>query len=141
MYTNTSATLYCAHALDRNTVQYFRVVLRDVFWDDNKQSNFLKSGSSAADRATVFIPFSVQTEGKRYVKPMEWTQASLEDAQGLFTLKTKDFLVKGVCGYTHEAGQPISELTKRYDDVITLTSVDSKDFGSEFMRHWQIGGA
>ena len=28
-----------------------------------------------------------------------------------------------------------------YDDVYNVTKVDEKDFGSEEMRHWEIGGA
>ena len=54
--------------------------------------------------------------------------------------------LKGIIDYeiNNSSSQKISEslsyLKNNYDYVMTISIVDMKDFGSENMRHWEIGG-
>lgn len=141
MVTNTPATLYAAYRAQNGQTVYLRTVLRDVFWEEDRQARFSKDGSDCAAHAEIFIPFSVDAQGKRYAAPREWARAGLSGADGLFTFQAKDFLVKGVCEYRHGEGHPVSELLEQYDGATTITSVETNDFGSADMRHWRIGGA
>ena len=53
---------------------------------------------------------------------------------------------KGIVDYEidNTSSKTISEglmyLRNNYDSVMTISVVDEKDFGSEAMRHWELGG-
>ena len=72
MYTNTGATLY-NYDRDKTTgkVTYRRTHLKNVFWDDSKQSNVLKSGLTSVESVNISVPFDVDAEGKTYKSPKE----------------------------------------------------------------------
>ena len=54
-----------------------------------------------------------------------------------WTLKVDDYLVKGiVTDFT-----TIADLLENYADVIKITKIGVKDYGSEDMWHWAITGA
>ena len=147
MYTNTGATLY-NYDRDKATgkVTYRRTYLRNVFWDDSKQSNVLKSGLTSVESVNISIPFDVDTEGKTYKSPKEYLNSIDKDNSFTFTANSQDLIVKGIIDYEidNSSSQKISEslsyLKNNYDYVMTISIVDMKDFGSENMRHWEIGG-
>ncbi len=60
----------------------------------------------------------------------------LEYKAGYFTLQEGDRVVKGAIDF--EITGKISDLDKEYE-AFTITSVDTKDFGSLYMRHWEVG--
>lgn len=147
MYTNTSATLY-NYDRDKKTgkVTYRRTVLENVFWDDSKQSNVLKSGLTSAESVNVCVPFDVKTNGKTYVSPK--TYMNSEDKENIFTFvaNSQDLIVKGTIDYEvdNTSNQTISEslsyMKNNFDYVMTVSVVDMKDFGSKHMQHWELGG-
>ena len=51
MYTNADITLYSY--VDN---KYIRKVIKDVFWNEVKESNTLKSGLNTADSVKIFVP-------------------------------------------------------------------------------------
>lgn len=119
----------------------FITVLRGVFMDATKASNVRSSGLEGADSVNLFVPFSVRaTDGvslldKVYVDPKEFESAT--DKSGLWTLRIGDFFVKGEV----VVDKDFQHINLNYDDVYRITKVDKKDFGSESMRHWEVGGA
>lgn len=147
MYTNTGATLY-NYDRDKTTdkVTYRRTHLRNVFWDDSKQSNVLKSGLTSVESVNISVPFDVDAEGKTYKSPKEYLNSTDKDNSFTFTANSQDLIVKGIIDYeiNNSSSQKISEslsyLKNNYDYVMTISIVDMKDFGSENMRHWEIGG-
>lgn len=147
MYTNTGATLY-NYDRDKATgkVTYRRTYLRNVFWDDSKQSNVLKSGLTSVESVNISVPFDVDAEGKTYKSPKEYLNSTDKDNSFTFTANSQDLIVKGIIDYeiNNSSSQKISEslsyLKNNYDYVMTISIVDMKDFGSENMRHWEIGG-
>lgn len=95
---------------------WVRTVVRGVLWDAVKAVNVLKSGTTSADSAKIIIPYTVMAAG---------------------TIQTGDKLVKGA--QTYEVVSKPSELNERFSDMVTVTSVDPKDFGGD-MKHWEVGG-
>jgi len=127
---------------------YNITILRGVFLDVSKAANVMKSGLASADAATLYIPMSIKAvngetgEEQKFVSPKEYEQ--LEDVSGYWTLRTGGkssvtdcFFVKGEV--VEEASY--SDISRRYDDVYDVTSVDTKDFGSKSMWHWEVGGS
>ena len=119
----------------------FVTVLRGVFMDAAKASNVRASGLEGADSVNLFVPFSVRaTDGvslldKRYVDPKEFEKA--KDKSDLWTLRVGDFFVKGEV----VEDEDFQYINANFDDVYRITKVDKKDFGSESMQHFQVGGA
>lgn len=136
MYSNASITIYNKYT-DRTTRTdaYKRTVIKNVFFDEKKATNRLQSGLIDADQVLLLIPFDHDSQAK-YVAPIEFKE--LEDKQNHFTLQNGDRIVKGDIDY--EITGRISDLDKEYQ-TFTITSVDTKDFGSKKMRHWEVGGS
>lgn len=134
MYTNASITIY-NRKLDTTTRTdvWHRTVIEKVFWDDTKAYNRLQSGALQADEVNVFIPFDYISENE-YISPIEYKQ--LSDPEGYFTLQTGDKITKGSIDTEVENITELDELVQAF----TITSVDTKDFGSKHMRHWEVGG-
>ena len=149
MYAPHTVTLYnVVQETDPGTFQdvekLYVTVLRGVFLEASKAVNVLESGLEGADAVNLYIPFSVDakdgTSGKdkRYVGPQEFFSA--DDKSGMWTLSTKGnggttFFVKG------EFVTDNASVALAHDDCYNVTKVDMKDFGSEDMRHWEVGGA
>lgn len=116
-------------------------VLRGVLVDASKASNVRTSGLEGADSVNLFIPFSVKASDglslmdKSYVAPKEFESAA--DKSGLWTLRIGDVFVKGEVVEDND----FQYINANYDDVYRITKVDKKDFGSESMRHFEVGGA
>ena len=149
MYTNADATLYNYYKNKTSgKVTYTRTQLHGIFWDDTKQSNVLKSGLSTIESVSIYIPFSVNTDGKEYLPPKEYNKLSESDLSKYYTFATnsQDLIVEGLIDYnidnttsqTISAG--LSYLKNNYDKVMTISAVDEKNYGSDGMRHWELGG-
>lgn len=134
MRTNADVTIYNRY-FDKTarTDKYKRTVLYGVFWDDRKAVNRLQSGLESADSVNVLVPFNVTTD-KEYIEPRQYQK--LDDNSNHFTLQEGDRVVKGVIDF--EITGKLSDLDKEYE-AFTITSVDTKDFGSPHMRHWEVG--
>ncbi len=137
MRTNADITLYNYH-----DGKYYRKVVKEVFWDNVKQSNILKSGAVVSDAVSLFIPVSSLPEG--YTKPKQYN--NLTDVANKYTLQanSKDLIVKGESAFefdntsqaTVSAG--VKYLKDNYDDVVTVSIVDEKLFGDESMQHYKL---
>lgn len=145
MYAPHTVTLYYVteDQVTFETTNYI-TVLDGVFMDAAKAANVRTSGLENADAVNLFIPFDVSaTDGvtgatKIYVSPKRFE--AMEDKSDVWTLATGNncFFVKGV---VLEPEQNFQYINLNYDDVYRVTKVDEKDFGSEDMRHWEVGGA
>lgn len=100
--------------------KYTREVITNVFWDNVKQSNVLKSGVVTADSVKIIIP----------------TEEDIE-FEG-----SKDIVVKGELTYEFDntsqqtISNSIKHLKDNYKDVVTVNVVDSKLFGG--LSHIQL---
>lgn len=129
MYTNADMTLYNRYLNPETRLDKWKLThIKGVFWNNRKGANMRKGGMDTADSVLVLIPLSKSG----YVEPKAYT-----GADNTWTLKPGDKIVQGLIQLevTH-----ISELEKLYDHVHDITQVDKKDYGSQHMRHWEIGG-
>lgn len=135
MRTNADITIYNRYFdLETRLDKYQRTVLKGVFWDEKKAVNTIQSGLESADKVFIAIPFKVSSN-RRYLSPKEFEKA--EDKSKYFTLQESDRVVRGAIDF--EIDRKVSDLDKEYE-AFTITSVDTKDFGSPHMRHWEVSG-
>ena len=79
---------------------YERLVIKNVYWDECKKSNTIKSGMTNTDTVTVIIP----------------TSKDIQIEEG------KDLIVKGVCEFTGTE-KVLKNLCENYN-AKTITTVD-----------------
>lgn len=114
---------------DGTTEKWQRTVLYGVLWDAVKGATVRRTGVTSADSLQLIIPMA----GRRgYRPPKEW--AGLTDKSGFWTLQSGDMVALGALEY--EIVKSSSEL-RDFDHVLTITSVDTKNFGGP-LRHWEV---
>lgn len=148
MYAPHTVTVYnVSENVDTFETERKYTVLDGVFLDISKAANVIKSGLESADAATLFIPFRVKAydpvsgKARAYIEPTRY--AELPDKDDYWTLSVGDgssgvpcFFVKGIVA----EDLPYGSIRNKYDFVYDVTSVDTRDFGSASMQHWQVGG-
>jgi hypothetical protein len=96
-----------------NNGQYTKTIIKEIFWDNVKSSNILKSGLVNADSTKILIK----------------TDVSINFNLG------RDLIVKGEVNYNidNSTEQKISEgikyLKDNFKEVVTVSAVDEKLFG------------
>lgn len=135
MRTNTGCTIYNLYIVS-GAECYQRTQLSAVAWQNRKAANVIASGLLAADSATVYIPLAL---GVSYLKPLTWQALSVKT--GYWTLAVGDVIVKGLVTDEITGGFTMTDLKAKYDDVVTIHSVDTMDAGSLSMQHWQVGAS
>ena len=139
---NTPATLYNYHK-DPVTKEegWYRTVLYGVHWENNKAVNVITSGLSTADGVTIFIWDDVKTDGKEYVSPKKYASLPSNMIEKYWTLEEgKDRMITGIV-YDTTSPVIIDRFVSKYDDCMTVKSVDRRDFGSKRMHHWEVNGS
>jgi hypothetical protein len=146
METNSNLTIYNRY-IDATTrsEKYQRVQIIAVMWENRKASNVLATGGNmAADSVSVYIP---RQRGANYLAPKAWQ--ALTSKTGKWTLQIGDVIVRGlVSDEIHDAvvsppsaAFTLTDLKAKYDDVLTIRSVDLMDAGSYSLQHWQLGAS
>lgn len=123
MFTNADATLYLYRKNGKN-VSYLRQPIEEVYWEDVRQSTFIKTGQRDAASVLLVIPFESLTD------PLMLTQG-------------KDLVVKGIVedeidGSTPETlSKSLAALKEKYH-YLTVTTVDEYLYGSESVQHYEL---
>lgn len=123
MYTNADVTLYLYSKCGKQE-SYKRVFVEDVFWDDVKQSNVLKTGQRDSDSVLLVIPLESLFE------PVKFTSG-------------KDLAVKGQCNMElnctdQKALAESLQMLRQCHGCVTVMTVDEKLYGSESMQHYEL---
>lgn len=121
MYTNADVTLYL-YREQCGRVYYRQVFVEDVFWDDVKQANVLKTGQRDTDSVLLVIPLDSLFEEIRFTPG-------------------KDLAVKGQCNQMIDCTdqKTMSESMWRLRETrhfCTVMTVDEKLFGGE--PHYEL---
>ena len=106
--------------------------LYGIFWENTKGANVIKSGMKDADGVRVFIPFAVGCD-KAYCSPLAFKE---NPTTNVFTLRPEDKLVYGIVDHVGS----IAGLADVFDCVATITAVDTMNYGSADMQHWEVSG-
>ena len=123
MYTNADVTLYLYSKCGKQE-SYRREFVEEVFWDDVKQSNVLKTGQRDSDSVLLVVPLV------NLFEPIHFTAG-------------KDLAVKGQCNIEIDCTDQktmsnlLAEL-KKYHNSVTIMTVDEKMYGSESMQHYEL---
>lgn len=143
MITNADITIYNSY-YDKNEGKnkYQRTYLRGVnFQTSNSIKNDRVRGLISDDTVSIYIPFTVDSEDKKYIKPKAFNRLSEYERENYFTFNTTDKIVRDIIDFeiTGENGENIAYLDNYYDDVYTITNVTTNDNGSLDMQHWRVG--
>lgn len=135
MLYNVDITVYNrAYDTVNKTEVYYRSVVSSVEWENRKGANIIASGGYLdSDQATIYIPITKSG----YLAPRAWE--ALATKTGYWTLRPEDIIVKSAVTDSISSAFTITQLRKKYDDVLTITSVDTMDFGSISMQHFAVG--
>lgn len=118
-----------------DTERYVSTVIDGVFWEDTRAANMRQSGGAdGADSIAVIIPFNAD-----YQKPYKMPQAYAVDPVESWTLRPNDYIVKGAYLFNFDTAG-FREFEKSTDYIHKITKVDTMDFGSKHMQHWEVGG-
>lgn len=123
MYTNADVTLYL-YSKDGKTEKYTRTPIEDVYWEDVKQSSFLKTGQRNACSVLLVIPLESLDE------PVKFTEGH-------------DLAVKGIvadeidCSSQEAMSMALAAL-KASHQYVTVTTVDERLYGSESVQHYEL---
>lgn len=137
MQTNADCTIYNKYSTG-TAIEYKRTELHGVFWSNRKAANVIASGMQNADSAAIYIPILVECS-KEYKAPKQWDALSTADKALYWTLKPGDLIVRGIITYEIPTGTE-AILTKTYDDVLKITTVDLNNGGSIVLQHFKVGG-
>lgn len=135
MKTNCQATLYNIHINPTTRAEVCqRTVLNAVYWENRRAANKIASGGDIkSDKVLIMISFS---EGEDYLEPVAWH--ALTSKIGKWTLQTGDIVVKGSVSDEISGSFTVSDLKKKYNDVLRISSVDTMDAGNERVWHWEV---
>lgn len=126
---NDTVTVYNKY-IASNVERWKRTVLPGVYWNAVNGAVLRKTGAASADSVVVIIPRSLPG----YTKPKAWE--ALPNKSGSWTVQAGDMIVKGIV--TIEITRSAAKELDSYDDVLTITTVDDKDFGS--LAHLEVSG-
>lgn len=123
MYTNADVTLYL-YSKEGKVERYTRMPVEGVYWEDVRQSTYLKTGQRDVTSVLLVIPLE-SLEG-----PIRLTQG-------------KDLAVKGIvedeidCSSQEAMSKSLAAL-KTACGFVTVTTVDERLYGSESMQHYEL---
>lgn len=123
MYTNADVTLYL-YSKEGKTETYTRKPVEGVYWEDVKQSTFLKTGQRNACSVLLVIPLESLDE------PVKFTEG-------------KDLAVKGIiedeidCSSQEAMSKSLAAL-KASHQYVTVATVDGRLYGSESVQHYEL---
>jgi hypothetical protein len=133
MKTNTAITVYNKY-ISAGVEAWQRTVIPAAQWENRKAANVIKSGMLEADSVVIFVLFLY---GSAYLKQKAWQ--ALTTKTGYWTLQVGDYIVKGSVADEITTNFTITDLKAKYDDVVKITTVDTLDYGSAALQHWQVG--
>lgn len=117
--------------MDANHKKTYKVSYVKGFWCSNDGVSINGTQLTKNDGLSARILMNDNRNGE-YQKPEEFKKE-----QKTWTLQNDDYLVKGkVVDFT-----TITKLLENYREVIKITNVAIKDYGSEDMWHFAITGA
>lgn len=117
--------------IDSDHKKAYKVSYVKGFWSSNDGVSINGTQLTKSDGLSARILMN-DNRNKAYQKPGEFKKK-----QKTWTLQNDDYLVKGKV----EDFTTITKLLENYQDVIKITNIAIKDYGSEDMWHFAITGA
>ncbi|WP_148550663.1 DUF6751 family protein [Paraclostridium bifermentans] len=143
MITNSDITLYNSYYDNESGLnKYKRTYLYGVnFQASNVIKNDRVRGLIEDNSISIYIPFLVDSKGKKYMKPKDYARLSEDEKEQYFTFSISDKVVRGIIDFeiTGENNKNIAFLESYYDDVYNISTIATNDCGYYDMQHWRVG--
>ena len=123
MYTNADVTLYL-YGKDGKAEKYIRMPIEGVYWEDVRQSTYLKTGQR--DGTSVLL-----------VIPMESLDGPIKLTQGK-DLAVKGIIEDGIDCSSQEAMSKSLAAFKAAHGFVTIVTVDERLYGSESVQQYEL---
>lgn len=123
MFTNADVTLYL-YSKEGKVEKYTRTPIEGVYWEDVKQSTFLKTGQRDACSAQLVIPLESLGE------PVKFTQGK--------DLAVKDVIEDEIDCSSQEAMSKSLAALRVAHGFLTVVTVDERLYGSESVQHYEL---
>lgn len=117
--------------IDKEHKTQYKVSYIKGFWSSNDGISINGTQITKADGLSARILIH-DSRNEKYQTPKDF-----EKIQKAWTLKPDDYLIKGIV----ENFTTITKLLDDYQEVIKITNIATKDYGSEDMQHFVITGA
>lgn len=117
--------------IDKEHKPQYKVSYVKGFWSSSDGISINGTQLTKNDGAAAKILIN-DSRNEKYQEPKEFLKGPKT-----WTLKNDDYLIKGIV----KDFTTISKLLEDYQDVIKITNIATKDYGSEDMRHFAITGA
>lgn len=117
--------------IDENHKKTYKVSYIKGFWSSNDGVSINGTQLTKNDGLSARILIN-DNRNEEYQKPEEFKKE-----QKTWTLQNDDYLVKGIV----EDFSTIIKLLENYQEVIKITNVAIKDYGSNDMWHFAVTGA
>ncbi len=117
--------------IDKEHKPQCKVSYVKAFWSSNDGININGTQLTKNDGLSARILMN-DSRNEEYQEPQDFRKE-----QKTWTLQNDDYLVKGIV----KDFTTISKLLEDYQDVIKITNIATKNYGSEDMWHFAITGA
>lgn len=143
MITNADITIYNKYFdKEEKCTKYKRTYIQGVNYriSDGVSSLSTQKGASNNNEIIIYIPFSVYSESKTYLRPKAYEALSDTERDCYYTLNAGDIIIRGIIDFelTGEQGSNLKVLSENYDDISTVSNVITYDFGSDNLKHWKV---
>lgn len=120
--------------------KYIRYDLNNVFWDETKEANSIKMGTSNANSVNMFVD-----NLENYVPASDWKLLTIEEMKKKFTFQKTDYIIKST-SFTINAPEEFnseSALTTYFglDYAHKMVSFDEKILPNRRTSHFEIAGS
>ncbi|HIG0355972.1 TPA: DUF6751 family protein [Clostridium sporogenes] len=132
LFKNADITIYNKWYDSVNDMdKYQRTVIKGVNWQGKRNGTVSDKGLLLADSALIFID-----KLDNYISPKRFARLTPEERPNYFTFSVGDKIVKGEVDFEVTGISPyrISDLEKKFDDVIDIKSV------SKLSSHFEVEG-
>lgn len=92
-------------------------VIEGVFWQEKVGARLTQGGHYEANEVHIFIPFSARCK-----REFATSEAFQEKPTDFFTLRPEDKIMRGITS----------------GESLTILSVDTFDYGSKDLQHWEV---
>ncbi|MGL6008230.1 MAG: hypothetical protein ACRC1D_02125 [Culicoidibacterales bacterium] len=112
---------------------YKRTYLKKVSWQAGHKVRVNKGQNTTSNETiAIYVPF-IQDEV--YCPPNKFAQ--LVDKNGFFTFNAGDRIIKGLTAF--ELTEENTKQLAQFDDVLTISTIKVRDFGSVRLQHIELG--
>jgi len=138
---NADVLIYNSFGTGTNR-RFIRYDLKDVFWDEVKEANAIRMGTSTANSVSMFVD-----ERINYISPDEWNLSAKtrKDIEGKFTIQKGDMIILAT---PHTLAHALGEFNSTVqianhfgiDYAHQIMSVDKKILPNRTVSHFEVSG-